>query len=631
MGWVRQIRDHGKLVFIDLGDKTGFTQVVVDPALQGLEPVSEWTLESVAAVEGEVCLRPKGSENKKIPTGEIELKAKAIELLSKAKPLPFMIEDQNVSETTGLKYRYLKLRSQRNQKIIDLTHQVYQKVRSELSRMGFREIPTPLLYKSTPEGARDFLVPSRLAPGACYALVQSPQILKQLLMVAGCDRYFQLARCFRDEDLRADRQPEFNQIDIEMSFASQTELMNLNGELLQSIWKEFKNYSAQQFASSSNFNLNIQNEKAIRKKWAGSDEKTGEPETYGGISALSYDRALSWYGTDKPDLRNPLRLWDLKYLFNKESSGLNILDNVMKAQGEIKGIALPQAKNFSGSRIKKLTEKVKAKGLGGLLWIKHEDQEGEATKVTDPSNFVPGALNLEEDLKNLVSPVSRVLDSSWLKKLFLAGGGKPGGIVLILAGPKEEVYPAGELLIALLGKEENLINTAHDRFLWIKDFPLLEFSAKENKWKARHHPFTSPLDEDMALLFKQEYNRKNLRAKAYDLVCNGVEIAGGSIRIHQNQVQDAMFKALSISPKEREKKFGFFLEALHYGTPPHGGIAWGLDRLLMILSGTHSIREVMVFPKTTTGQCLMSDAPSMPDGDQLLGLGLQLTAKQSVE
>ena len=471
MGWVRKMRDHGGLVFVDLGDKTGFTQVVVDPGVKGLEQVSQWTLESVVAVEGIVSLRPQGSENKAIQTGEIELKAHTIELLSKAKPLPFMIEDQNVSEATGLKYRYLQLRSQRKQKIIDLTHKLYQKVRLELSKMGFREIPTPHLYKSTPEGARDFLVPSRLYPGTCYALVQSPQMLKQLLMVAGCDKYFQLTRCFRDEDLRADRQPEFNQIDIEMSFTSQDELMSLNGELLQSIWREFKNDNIEQFAPPLNFKLNLQNERKIREHLTGSKEdKESELKEYGGISALSYDQALSWYATDKPDLRNPLRLWDLKYLFQKEKSGFNILDRVIKSQGEIKGIALPSEKNFNGSRIKKITEKVKEKGLGGLLWIKHEDKDGEATKIIDSSNFVPGFLHFEKELNNLTSPANRVLSSSWIKKLFLASGGKPGGIVFILAGQKEEIYPAGELLISQLGKEESLIDTENYSFLWIKDF-----------------------------------------------------------------------------------------------------------------------------------------------------------------
>ena len=634
MGWIRKIRDHGQLIFLDLGDKTGFTQVVVDPKIKELEKTSKWTLESVVAVQGKVYLRPRGSENKNIPTGEIELKANTIELLSQAKPLPFMIEDQNVSEAISLKYRYLQLRSLKKQSIISLSHQLYQKVRSELVKIGFREIHTPVLYKSSPEGARDFLVPSRISPGACYALVQSPQMLKQLLMFSGCDKYFQIARCFRDEDLRADRQPEFNQIDIEMSFVSQSELMHLNGELLQSIWKEFKHYDTKQFSPPLHFKLNLQNEKKIKCYLCGEKEedKAEKLETHGGISTLHYDQALNWYASDKPDLRNPLRLWDLKYLFRKESSGFNVLDDALDSQKTIKGLALPFAKNFSVSRIKKITKKVQEKGLGGLLWIKNEDIPEEEDKkiIRCPSNFVPGLVNFNREIKNFVSPASRHLNASWIKNLFLASGGRPGGIVFILAGLKEELFSAGELLISQLGKEENLIDFSKDYFLWIKDFPLLEFDTKENKWKAHHHPFTSPLDEDIPSLFK-EYNKKKLRAKAYDLVCNGIEIAGGSIRIYQNHVQKAMFKALSIDEEEQIKKFGFFIEALNYGTPPHGGIAWGIDRLIMILSGARSIREVIVFPKTTTGQCLMSDAPSVPDGDQLLSLGFHLITKKGVE
>ncbi len=568
MGWVQKVRDHGGLLFMDLRDKTGCTQVVLNPRAKGMEQVSSFSLESVVAVQGEVCLRPKNTISAKIKTGEVELKAKRCELLSRADTPPFLPEDKHVSESLALKHRYLELRSKRLQKNIQLAHEVYQEIRKELCRKGFVEINTPVLYKTTPEGARDYLVPSRLQTGSFYALVQSPQTLKQLLMIAGTDRYFQLARCFRDEDLRSDRQPEFTQIDLEMSFANEKEIIQVNTELLKTLWKKFKNQSIKD------------------------------------IPFLSYERALIEYGTDRPDLRNPLRLKDISKLAG--NSGFAVFEDCLKRKGLVQALALPpEQEGFSNSRIGKLTDEVKKQGLGGLLWIK--SQEGGKLK----------------------SPAEKWIPPDLLRRIFEQAGGQPNSIIFILAGHKQELYPCGSRLIHRLGKEQNLIQKEQDRFVWMKDFPLLEYDGKSQKWKACHHPFTAPLDEDRDLLLKQKLTGRIIRAKAYDLVCNGQELAGGSVRIHDSPTQSALFKALSLSEEECQKKFGFFLQALRYGVPPHGGIAWGLDRLLMLLSGTDNIRDVIAFPKTGSGLCLMSGAPSAPDSDQLLELGIQLTKKPS--
>ena len=567
MGWIRKIRDHGGLLFLDLRDKTGYVQVVLDQKKKGMEQVSSFGLESVVAVQGTVCLRPQGMVSDKIQTGEVEIVAECCELISRADTPPFLVDDKNISENLGLKYRYLDLRSRRLQKKIQLAHEVYQEIRKELSRMDFIEVNTPILYKTTPEGARDYLVPSRQHPGSFYALVQSPQTLKQLLMIAGLDRYFQLARCFRDEDLRSDRQPEFTQIDMEMSFVSEEDILQINTSLLRTLWKKFKNQ-------------NIEH-----------------------ISSMSYTQAMDEYGTDRPDLRNPLKLKDISSII--QDSGFEMFDRVLNQKGVIKTLALPNQENFNNSRIKKLTAEVKKQGLGGLLWIK---------------SLADGTLK---------SPAEKWIQASVLRKIFEGAGGGENNIIFILAASQNEIYPAAHFLIRSLGKEEGLIQTKLDQFVWIKEFPLLEYDSGNQRWKSCHHPFTAPLDEDLSLLLDQKLDGRTIRAKAYDLVCNGQELAGGSVRIHESKTQQAIFKALSLSPEECKKKFGFFLEALRYGTPPHGGIAWGLDRLLMLLGGTDNIRDVIAFPKTTSGVCLMSSAPSAPDRGQLLDLGIQLMKKES--
>ena len=565
MGWVKKKRDHGKLLFLDLRDKTGDTQVVIDPAHPDLKLSADFSLESVVAIEGLVSLRPKGTINPKNPTGEIELKAKKAWLLSRANTPPFLPDDKTVSESIALKYRYLDIRSKNLQSHLKLAHEVYQEVRNVLTGKGFIEVQTPILYKTTPEGARDYLVPSRLQKGAFYALPQSPQTLKQLLMIGGLDRYFQIARCFRDEDLRADRQPEFTQIDLEMSFVDEEDIIDLNTQLVQTLWKKFKN------------------------------------QTLHSIPVLSYAKAMEIYGTDRPDLRNPLKMKNISFVV--ESMDFPPFQRVFQKNGIVQAVAIPHQENFSSSRLKKLTEAVQKKGLDTLFWIKSLWAE------------------------SLKSPMEKNLSITELKDIFESAGGKAGDIVLIWAGAPAEVHTAGDFLIRSLGEAENLIDKSQDRFVWIWEFPLFEYDDRHQRWKSCHHPFTAPLDEDRPLLLEQK--NQSLRAKAYDLVCNGQELAGGSVRIHDSKTQQAVFKALNLSEQEQKQKFGFFLEALCYGTPPHGGIAWGLDRLLMLLIGTDNIRDVIAFPKTTSGLCLMSSAPSLPQEEQLIELDIKPSHKKT--
>ncbi len=560
MGWVQKKRDHGKLLFMDLRDKTGSTQVVIDSQKQGMEKASTFSLESVVAVQGQVSLRPKGTNNPKNPTGEVELKAQTITLLSRASTPPFLPEDPNVSENIALKYRYLALRSQKLQKNLKLAHELYQAVRKELGDLGFIEVSTPILYKTTPEGARDYLVPSRLQKGSFYALTQSPQILKQLLMTGGLDRYFQLAHCFRDEDLRADRQPEFTQIDLEMSFADEEDVMEINSLLIKKLWKKFKN------------------------------------QELSDIPTLSFTQAVEEYGTDRPDLRSPLKMKDISRAV--QNMDFPPFQRVLQKKGQVRALVVPHSDHFSNSRLKKLTSAVKDRGVDSLLWIK-SSESGE-----------------------LSSPAEKNLSSAELQNIFKSAEGKTKHIVLILTGVSSDLAPAGDFLIRSLSKEEDLIEQNQDRFVWIREFPLFEYDPRHQRWKSCHHPFTAPLDEDRPKLFQQDI--KSIRAKAYDLVCNGQELAGGSVRIHDQETQQAVFKALTLSEEEQKQKFGFFLEALNYGTPPHGGIAWGLDRLLMLLANTDNIRDVIAFPKTTSGLCLMSSAPSPVRTDQLLELGLKI-------
>lgn len=565
MGWVNSRRDHGSLVFIDLRDRAGIVQVVLDPKNAGTTSAKELRGEFVVALEGIVRARPEGMRNSKIETGGVEIEATSCAILNEALTPPFQIEDENVSEMLRLKYRYLDLRSPRLQRQLFLRSKVAQLVRRFLTDEGFIEVETPILYKSTPEGARDYLVPSRVNPGTFYALPQSPQTLKQLLMISGFDRYFQIARCFRDEDLRADRQPEFSQIDMEMSFIDEEDILELNERLVRLIWKEVKGVDVPK------------------------------------IKRITYQEAMDTYGNDKPDTRFEMKITDLQSVVS--GSGFKVFDDVLARNGIVRGISVPKGAAFSRGQFDKLTDVAKRGGAKGLVWIKSE---------------ADGALT---------SPISKFFSPEKLKAVFEAVGAKAGDAALVIADDYEVACASLSTLRLHIGRELKLIDTSKDNFLWVVDFPLLEYSATDKRWVARHHPFTSPKDEHAEILVNNEESKYGqLLAKAYDLVCNGYEIGGGSIRIFRNEVQQAMFKTLGMTPEETELKFGFFLEALKYGTPPHGGLAWGMDRLIMILCGTEAIREVIAFPKTAKATDLMSETPSEVSREQLTELGVKLNA-----
>jgi aspartyl-tRNA synthetase len=462
-----------------------------------------------------------------------------------------------------LKYRYLDIRSARLNGHIRLRHDIVRTVREFLSDDGFIEVETPILYKSTPEGARDYLVPSRVNQGTFYALPQSPQTLKQLLMIGGMDRYFQIARCFRDEDLRADRQPEFSQIDLEMSFVDQDDIIAVNERLAQVLWKKFRGVEI------------------------------------GPIPRMSYYEAMNRFGNDKPDLRFGLELQDIAEICL--NTGFKVFDDVLAKKGSIKGIGLPQGKDFSRAQIDKLVDLAKKAGAKGLVWIK-VDGEGKLT-----------------------SAVGKVLPEDKVRQIFNRLCPEGQGAAFVVADTFDVACGALAALRLHLGAELKLIDETKDRFLWVVDFPAFEYDAENKRWAARHHPFTSPQNQFIDdLRDGREERFGEMLAKAYDLVCNGHEIGGGSVRIHRSDVQAGMFKALGMSLDEAREKFGFFMEALQYGTPPHAGIAWGVDRLTMILANTDAIRDVIAFPKTAKATDLMAEAPSAVSRDQLIELGIRL-------
>lgn len=563
MGWVDTRRDHGGLVFVDLRDREGLVQVVLDPSRPEMKQAHELRGEFVIGVKGKVIRRPEGMKNKKLTTGEVEVVASGLEILSEAKTPPFQIDDPNVSENLRLKYRYLDIRSARLNGHLRLRHEIVRTVREVLSNDGFIEVETPILYKSTPEGARDYLVPSRVNQGTFYALPQSPQTLKQLLMIGGMDRYFQIARCFRDEDLRADRQPEFSQIDIEMSFVDQDDIMAINEKLAQTLWKKFRGVDI------------------------------------GAIPKMSFFEAMNRYGNDKPDLRFGIELQDLGDTCT--GTGFKVFDDVLAKKGSIKGLGLAQGKDFSRAQIDKLVDLAKKSGAKGLIWIK-VDGEGKLT-----------------------SAVGKVLPEAKVKEIFARLCPEGKGAAFLVADSFEGACGALAAIRLHLGHELKLIDETKDRFLWVVDFPLFEYDAENKRWAARHHPFTSPQNQYIDDLKNGNDSRfGEMLAKAYDLVCNGHEIGGGSVRIHRSDTQAGMFKALGMSLDEARDKFGFFMEALQYGTPPHAGIAWGVDRLTMILARTDAIRDVIAFPKTAKATDLMSEAPNTVSRDQLIELGIRL-------
>ncbi|OLC46623.1 MAG: aspartate--tRNA ligase [Acidobacteria bacterium 13_1_40CM_65_14] len=557
LGWVHRVRDLGGVTFIDIRDRAGVSQVVVRENEALATVAKKLRSEFVVGVSGVVQRRSPETINTKLATGEVEVLAREIRILNEAKTPPFQIaEDSPVSEDVRLKYRYLDLRRTRLQHHIGLRHRVTMAVRRYFDANGFWEIETPILAKSTPEGARDFLVPSRIHAGEFYALPQSPQIFKQILMISGMDRYFQIVRCFRDEDQRADRQLEFTQIDVEMSFARPESVYGVIEPLMQQVFKEIGH------------------------------------EVRPPIRRMPYSEAIARYGSDKPDLRFGLEIRDLSDVFR--NAEFRVFKDIIAGGGVVRGFAVPGGNKYSRSQIDVLVDQAKQMGFTGLIWVR------------------PG----EPPLSSV-----KALTEGTLRAALAGASAANEDLLLMAAGPAEGTSKLlGQLRLAI-AKKENLLDPEKFEFLWVTEFPLLEYHEEDGRWYAMHHPFTAPLDADIE---KLESDPGVVRAKAYDLVLNGSEIGGGSVRIHDAALQSRMFKRLGISDEEAKERFGFFLEALEYGTPPHGGIALGVDRIVAILAGESSIREVIAFPKTANAVDLMAGAPSPVDAKQLRELHLKI-------
>ena len=563
MGWAGRRRDHGGVIFIDLRDRYGITQVVFNPQHDESAHAKAESLRSeyVMAVEGVVEARPDGMVNPKLPTGAIEVNCHALRILNTALPPVFQLEeDPDVGEETRLKYRFLDLRRVPMQENLRLRHRAYQTVRRVLDELGFLEVETPFLIKSTPEGARDFLVPSRVHPGSFFALPQSPQTYKQLLMISGCDRYFQIVKCFRDEDLRADRQPEFTQIDLEMSFVNESGVMQVAEGVTRALFREL-----------------------------------GGVELPDPFPQLNYSEAIERFGSDKPDLRFGLEFVNLAEA--AAASEFKVFLKVLEDGGQVKGINVKGGNKLPRSQIDDLIAFTQAQGAKGLSWIKHADN-GLESSIT---KFFP------EPARDLI---------------IAAMASEPGDLLLLIADQPENVARYLSALRLELARRLDLIEANTWKPLWVNEFPLLDKDPESDRYVAMHHPFTSPIEDDIPGL---ETDPKGVRARAYDLVLNGSEIAGGSIRIFQEPLQSRVFELLAISAEEAQQKFGFLLEALQYGAPPHGGIAFGFDRLVALLAGEGSIREVIAFPKTNKAVGLMENAPGAVDRAQLSELGLSLT------
>ncbi len=558
-GWVHRRRDHGGLIFVDLRDRSGIVQVVFDPdtGKENFRLAEKLRSEFCVQLKGEVLIRPEGLENKELSTGEIEVKARSLTILSQSQALPFALDTRvDVDEAVRLKYRYLDLRRPELQQNFILRHQVTKAVRDFLDEQGFLEVETPMLTKSTPEGARDYLVPSRVNPGTFFALPQSPQLFKQLLMVSGFEKYFQIVKCFRDEDLRKDRQPEFTQIDLEMSFVEEQDIQDLMERMFVYLFERVY---------------------AI---------KLDTP-----FPRMTYQEAMSRYGSDKPDTRFGMELIDLTDLLG--DCGFKVFAETIKKGGQVKGICVKGCADYTRKQLDDLTIQAQELGAKGLAWMLIKDE--------------------------IKSPIAKFFTAAELANITQRLEAQKGDLLLLMADKKETVAAVLGRLRLDLGEALGLIPKDRLNFLWVVDFPLLEWDKDENRYLAVHHPFTAPKEENFA------EDPANALAKAYDLVLNGVELGGGSIRIHDANLQRKLFKVLGISEQEAEEKFGFLLQAFKFGPPPHGGIAFGLDRMIWLLAKADSIRDVIAFPKTQKAICLLTEAPSMVSSKQLKELHIAST------
>jgi aspartyl-tRNA synthetase len=562
-GWVRSRRDHGGVIFVDLRDRSGICQIVFNPEVDAAahEKAKQLRSEDVIAVRGNLSKRSPETINPDLATGEVELTGKELRLLNAAQVPPFTIEDETeANENTRLKYRYLDLRRPQSLAPLVLRYRMTKLIRDYLDGLGFIDVETPVLTKSTPEGARDYLVPSRIYPGKFYALPQSPQLFKQILMVGGLDRYFQIVKCFRDEDLRADRQPEFTQLDLEMSFVQPEDVMQVIEGMICILFRELKGIE-------------------VKRPFA----------------KLTYDEAMNRFGSDKPDMRFGLELKDFTDALRNCQA--KVFATAIQKGGVVKGIRVPKGGELSRKELDDLTPFVATFGAKGIAW----------TKLTD---------------EGWQSPIAKFLSETEQKEIESIAGAEVGDAILFSADLAKIVYDALGNLRLYLAEKLGLIPENEYALVWVVDFPLMEFDAEEKRYVALHHPFTAPYDEDLPLLDTEPVKA---RSKAYDLAVNGIEAGGGSIRIHQVELQKKILGLMGVSAAEAEAKFGFFLEALSFGAPPHGGIAFGIDRLAMILSGAKSLRDVIAFPKSQRAVCMLTDAPSTVDPKQLRELGIKPT------